>query len=408
MRQDAQKIIDAALAATQPGVGVRRAVTDHQFAPGRIVMVAIGKAAWAMAKSACDTLGDRLDSGVVITKYDHSQGDLPRTQVFEAGHPVADDNTYKATQVALAAVKGLSADDTVLFLVSGGGSALFEAPLLDPSEIADINQQLLASGANIVEINTIRKRLSRVKGGHFAQLCAPAHVLAVVLSDVLGDPLDSIASGPAYPDSATAEHAQEIAARYQLRLSDAATELLKVETPKSLDNVTSLIVGNVAELIGTGERTCRELGYEPIALTDVLTCEARDAGRFLGAIARYHAAGDKSVAFLAGGETVVHITGTGMGGRNQELAFAASPVIAGLRDVAVFSFGSDGTDGPTDAAGGYVDGDSLAKLQAAGWNVPKCLADNDSYHALADIDGLIVTGPTGTNVNDLSVVLIRR
>ncbi|MBR0130730.1 MAG: DUF4147 domain-containing protein, partial [Firmicutes bacterium] len=253
--------------------------------------------------------------------------------------------------------------------------------------------------------NTIRKRLSGVKGGRSAELCAPAGVYSVVLSDIIGDPLDMIASGPAYPDSSTCEEALKIAKKYELRLSDAAWECLHKETPKELCNVETVITGSVRELCGAAAAACKELGYETEILTDTLDCEAKDAGKWLAGVASNHRGIDRKLAFIAGGETVVHITGSGLGGRNQELALAAAEGIAGMK-AAVFSVGSDGTDGPTDAAGGYVDGESAAEFFEKGIDVAQVLSDNDSYHALEAIGGLIVTGPTGTNVNDFACVLV--
>ena len=309
--------------------------------------MAAGKAGWQMAKAAVDVLGDRLSGGVVITKYEHSKGPLNGMEIFEAGHPVPDDNSYKATQAAIDAVTGLSAEDTVLFLLSGGGSALFEKPLIPTQDMERLTKELLASGADIVEMNTIRKRFSAVKGGKFAALCAPAKVFSVVLSDIIGDPLDMIASGPAYPDSSTAAQAARIADKYHLTLTDEMKELLNVETPKILENVETHITGSVRQLCLAAEETCRQLGYEPVVLTASLSCAAREAGGFLSNIAQYHQDSLKSLAFIAGGETVVHLTGHGLGGRNQELALAAAPGIAGMKDTAVFSLGSDGTAGPT-------------------------------------------------------------
>ena len=343
--------------------------------------------------------------GVVVTKYEHVKGEIPGVDCYEAGHPVPDENSFAATEKALELVQGLTAEDTVLFLLSGGGSALFEKPLLPGTELQDITGQLLASGADIVEMNTIRKRLSGVKGGRFAQACAPAQVFSIVLSDILGDPLDMIASGPAVPDTSTCAQALAIAEKYHLKLSEQAKALLAQETPKMLDNVTTRITGSVRELCTAAAAACREHGYEPVLLTDQLCCEAREAGSFLGSIVRTHAGQGKKLAYIAGGETVVHLTGRGLGGRNQELALAAAPAVAGL-DAAVFSVGSDGTDGPTDAAGGYVDGDTLSALTAKGWNVFDTLQNNDAYHALKAVDGLIITGATGTNVNDAAVALV--
>ena len=246
-----------------------------------------------------------------------------------------------------------------------------------------------------------------MKGGRFAQACAPAQVFSVVLSDILGDPLDMIGSGPACPDSATCAEARAIAGRYKLDLTPEIWGLLDRETPKTLDNVTTCITGSVRELCAAAAQRCAELGYEPVLLTDRLCCEAREAGSFLASILKTHAGSGKRLAFLAGGETVVHLTGTGKGGRNQELALAAAAGIAGLDGAAVFSVGSDGTDGPTDAAGGYADGTTLAGLQAQGLDLFTVLGDNDADHALQAVDGLIVTGPTGTNVNDVAVALLR-
>ena len=302
-------------------------------------------------------------------------------------------------------VQGLTEEDTVLFLLSGGGSALFEKPLLPSGELQDITSQLLASGADIVEMNTIRKRLSGVKGGRFAQACAPAQVFSIVLSDILGDPLDMIASGPAVLDTSTCEQAQAIAEKYHLKLSGQAKALLMQETPKVLDNVTTQITGSVRQLCAAAANACKEMGYEPVLLTDQLCCEAREAGSFLASIVRTNVGQGKKLAYIAGGETVVHLTGKGMGGRNQELALAAAPGLAGL-NAAVFSVGSDGTDGPTDAAGGYVDGDTAETLAAGGWNVFDTLQNNDAYHALQTSGGLIITGATGTNVNDVAVALV--
>lgn len=406
--EDALEMIHTVLEEAKPDAAVRKALSAHRFGKGEIVLVAIGKAAWQMAKSACETLGAEISRGVVITKYHHVKGDLPGLKMYEAGHPVPDANSVSATEAAIAAVKELTAEDTVLFLVSGGGSALFEKPLVELEELESITQQLLASCADIVEINTLRKRFSAVKGGRFAQICAPANIFSIVLSDIIGDPLDMIASGPAYPDSSTCEEALQIVKKYEIALSEQAAACLTKETPKHLENVVTQVTGSVGQLCVSAEKKCRALGYEPMILTDSLSCTARDAGSFLASIARYHQNAEKSLAFLAGGETVVKLTGTGKGGRNQEIALAAAQGIAGLKDTAVFSVGSDGTDGPTDAAGGYADGTSKTCMETCGINIAQALAQNNAYPALEAAGGLLVTGPTGTNVNDLSVVLIKR
>ena len=407
LRSHADLIVKEAIAAVQPDAAVQRALKGMTF-PGRVLLVAAGKAAWQMAKAASDALGNRIEKGVVVTKYGHVMGPIANFDCFEAGHPVPDENSFKGTQAALDLVGSLSEKDTVLFLLSGGGSALFEKPLVEPAELQDITGQLLACGADITEINTIRKRLSQVKGGRFAELVWPARVEAVILSDILGDPLDMIASGPACPDSSTAEDAQRIAKKYDLKLSDAARNLLSLETPKALSNVRSQINGSVRELCAAAARTAEALGYTPILLTDQLCCQAREAGSFLSSILRTHENDGRALAFIAGGETVVKLIGKGLGGRNQELALSAAAGIAGMRGAAVFSVGSDGTDGPTDAAGGYCDGDTCGELLRRGLVIDEVLQNNDAYHALNKVDGLIMTGPTGTNVNDVAVALLRR
>lgn len=404
-RADAEKIIEAAVSAVLPDRAVERALKDFHPGRGRVLLISVGKAAWHMASVAVRTLG-QVDAGLVITKYGHTEGPIPGVECLEAGHPVPDANSFLATERALALTENLTREDTVLFLLSGGGSALFEKPLIGGDELKDITEQLLKAGASVTEINTIRKRLSAVKGGRFAGHCAPARVCSIILSDIVGDRLDMIASGPASPDSSTCEQALLTASKYGLRLSQQAEARLHVETPKVMNNVENHITGSVRELCQTAAKAAGEAGYRPVLLTDAMTCEAREAGSLLGSILRTHAAGGEKLAFIAGGETVVHVAGNGKGGRNQELALAAAQEIAGLSNTALFSVGSDGTDGPTDAAGGFVDGATVQTLQAKGLELSAVLQNNDAYTALKAAGGLIMTGPTGTNVNDVAVGLI--
>ena len=406
MREDAGYIISRSIEAVLPDESVRRALSGRRF-PGRVIPVAVGKAACQMARAAKDALGDRLSPGIVITKYGHVRGPIPGMTCLEAGHPVPDENSFAASREALALTEGLNETDTVLFLLSGGGSALFESPLVPGGVLQDVTEQLLACGADITEINTIRKRLSAVKGGRFARHCAPAKVLSVILSDIVGDPVDMIASGPAYPDSSTCADALAVAEKYSLRLTEDTRRLLAGETPKKLDNVETEVSGSVRELCAAAAAAAAALGYEPAILTASLDCEAKDAGARLGRLARDHAGSGKPLCFIAGGETVVKLTGKGKGGRNQELALAAAEEIAGLDNVLVFSLGSDGTDGPTDAAGGITDGGTKKALLAQGLSIRDVLRENDAYPALRAVGGLIMTGPTGTNVNDVSAALIR-
>lgn len=408
LRTDAETIMHSAIQASLPDAAVAKALEHKEFGKGKIVVVAIGKAAWQMARTAVGILDGRISAGIVITKYGHSKGELAPLEIWEAGHPVPDENSLKATQRAIDLVKDLGADDTVLFLISGGGSALFEKPLISLKELQSITSDLLASGADIVSMNTVRKRLSSVKGGKFAKLCAPAKVYAIVLSDIIGDPLDMIASGPAYPDSSTCEEALEVIRKYKIMLPEDAEKALREETPKQLENVETVITGSVTELAAAGQKAAESLGYETMLLTTSLNCQAKEAGNFLAAIGRQYAHSGRKLAVLAGGETVVHLHGRGKGGRNQEIALAAADGIAGLKNAAVFSFGSDGTDGPTDAAGGFADGTTKENLAKMGVGISDVLDQNDAYHALEKTGGLLITGATGTNVNDLSVLLIEK
>ncbi|MDR2485173.1 MAG: glycerate kinase [Treponema sp.] len=408
--QDAYTLINRSIAANLPQEAVRNALKNHAFT-GNLYLVAIGKAAWTMAQAAKEELGDAVKKGMVITKYGHAEKPIPGLEIIEAGHPLSDENTILGTGKAIELARGLGKGDELLLLISGGGSALFEKPLAGIAlpDLAELNKQLLGSGADIVEINMIRKRLSAVKAGRFAQLCAPAKVFAVVLSDVLGDRLDSIASGPAAADLSTAEEALNVVNKYKLTLNDRIRQYLAQETPKSLDNVESVITGSVRTLCQSAADNAYALGYTPHILCSDMNCEARDAGKFIAAIARNIGSGTNSLkppcAVIFGGETVVHLKGKGKGGRNQELALAAAEGIALMDKTVVFSAGSDGTDGPTDAAGGIVDGRTVRRLKEKGLKIPDILDNNDAYYGLEAVNGLIKTGPTGTNVNDIAVIL---
>ena len=411
LKEDAVKIITQAIDAVLPEAAVQKQLRALDL-PASLTVVAIGKAAWRMAHAAKAELGDRLRQGVVITKYEHALGDIPGLEIYEAGHPLLDQNSIAATQRALELVDPLTEKETVLFLVSGGGSALFEAPVtgLTLEDLIELNRQLLKSGANIVEINTLRKHLSTVKGGRFAQRVAPARIISLVLSDVLGDRLDSIASGPAYPDASTSAEALAIVAKYGLDLPPPMLAALHTETPKTVDNAETYIIGSVRVVAEAAATLASSLGYTPLILTTTLDCEAREAGRFLAAIAREVLASGQPVAppcaLILGGETVVNVKGNGLGGRNQELALAAALEIAGQDRIVIGSAGTDGTDGPTDAAGGVVDGGTVERLRAQGLDPYQALNNNDAYPALIASGDLLKTGPTGTNVNDISIILV--
>lgn len=412
VKKDALMIIEESIKAVLPEAAVIKALEKKEFT-GNIVVIAIGKAAWNMAHATKNTLGDKVSKGVVVTKYGHSKGPIDGFEIIEAGHPIPDENSVKGALRALTLVSNLTEKDHVIFLISGGGSALFEKPMegVALEDIMDITNQLLSCGADIVEINTIRKHLSAVKGGRFALQCGRANIYSIILSDVIGDRLDSIASGPAYPDSSTSEEALRIIDKYRLQVSDHLIEVLNLETPKKVDNCETVITGSVSALCEAAARVAEKIGYKSMLLSSTIDCEAKEAGRFMAAIAREIRRGNASIkppcAVIAGGETVVRIAGSGKGGRNQELALSAAMGIEGLEEVIVFSLGSDGTDGPTDAAGGIVDGTTADRMRVSNILPEVYLDNNDSYHALKASGDLIITGSTGTNVNDLIVLLCK-
>ena len=415
IREDAQIIIQEAIQSVLPKAAVGKALQDYALNE-ELFLVAIGKAAWKMAQATVEQLGPRIRKGIVITKYHHGEGPIDNCEIYEAGHPVPDENSVKATAKVLEMTSQLSSSDQLILLISGGGSALFEQPLEGVSlgEIAELTDQLLRCGANITEINTIRKHLSAVKGGRFAAKCGGANLLTIVLSDVVGDQLDTIASGPAWPDSTTSREAMDIIKKYKLQVGKNLLEAMLQETPKSLKNCNTKITGNVASLCMAAEESAKKLGYQPYLLSTTIQQEARSTGESLAAIAwklRQGIIGDSiplpPCAVIAGGETIVKIVGNGKGGRNQELALAAAIGIEGMNDVVIFSVGSDGTDGPTDAAGGMVDGETASRIRNAAGEPVMFLDNNDSYHALESSHDLIFTGPTGTNVNDLMVILLK-
>ena len=404
LREDAKFIYESAIRESLPDTAVKKALSDFVYPSGKLLLISIGKAAWQMANAAYGILGNRIDGGAVITKYAHSRGAIGNLEIFEAAHPVPDENGINATKRALEITEGLSADDAVVFLVSGGGSALFEYVDFPLEDLFSLTADMLGSGASIEEMNAVRKHLSEVKGGRFAEHIYPARVYSVVLSDIISSRLDMIASGPCAPDLSTVEDALGVVSKYSLRLTERQKELILRETPKKLTNSAHIVSGSVGELCRAAKNAAISLGYEAEIITDTLDIEARDAGEYIGSMAaRLSAETKRPTCLIFGGETVVKLRGNGKGGRNQELALTASRYIDGLDNVCVFSVGSDGTDGPTDAAGGYVDGKTFSMIEG----YEEYLENNDSYNALILSDGLIFTGPTGTNVNDFAAILIK-
>ena len=403
MREHARYIYENAIRDNLPDNAVKKALGNMPNYSGRLILVAIGKASYQMAKSASECLGDRIDKGIVITKYGHSKGELPRIEICEASHPVLDENTILSTRKALKLTEGLKKEDLVLFLVSGGGSALFEDIDCELSQMQALTDALLKCGASIEEINTVRKHISRVKGGKFALHCMPARVYAIVLSDVIGNRLDMIASGPACADLTTSSEALAILDKYKISVDKEVLDIISTETPKAIENAIHNISGSVSELCISAKKYATELGYKTEILRDNETGEARMLGYELGELAKKYENSDTPLAFIVGGETVVSVKGKGKGGRNQEIALSGAIKIRGTYNVAIFSVGSDGTDGPTDASGGYADGSTYDIIK----NAEEYLENNDAYNAISKANGLIFTGPTGTNVNDVSVLLIQ-
>jgi hydroxypyruvate reductase/glycerate 2-kinase len=391
----------------------------------RLVTVGFGKAAPVMAGALEESLGDLVDAGLVITKYGHALTPVPgRIKIFEAGHPVPDSNGLRATEELLRLVRAADGRTLIVTLISGGGSALLVAPQ-DGISLADKQRTtslLLNAGADIGELNTVRKHLSRVKGGRLAEAAFPATVVSLILSDVIGDRLDVIASGPTAADPTTFGEALGIFERY--RLSEAVPppvmELLRrgdrgdiPETPKAgspfLDRVENIIVGSNRQALEAAARSAQELGFTVEILSAELTGEAREVGRQLARQALAAAsskAGNAGHCLLAGGETTVTVRGQGKGGRNMELALAFAIEIEGQPGITLLSAGTDGTDGPTEAAGAIVDGGTVARAREKGLAPREYLDNNDSYTFFNRCGGLLVTGATGTNVMDLQIVLI--
>jgi len=405
LRYDAETIVKKAINTVKPDEAIRRALKNVKLTE-KVYVVSVGKAAWQMAHAVTKYIDRPIYKGIVVTKYAHVMDEIPGFVYYTAGHPVPDTNSYLATQAVLDMTHNLTETDTVLFLLSGGGSALFEKPLVEPHILESVTNALLTGGANIREINTIRKRLSAVKGGRFAIHCAPARVESIILSDILGDPVDMIASGPTAADPVTVAEATAVAQKYCLDKISCIRNYLEIETPKSVPNVHTQVVGSVRELCKAAEQAALQMGYDCVFLSDCLDGYASVTGRWMIDKMKEYIGSGKKTALIAGGETVVHVTGNGLGGRNQELALAAAEELDGIPNAALISVGSDGTDGPTDAAGGYVDGDTIQELMQKGINSRDYLDNNDSYHALQAIGNLIITGPTGTNVNDVIIGLI--
>ncbi len=426
MKDDLREILSAALEAADPGIAVRRYLKvedgkilagNASFEPRRVFVLAAGKAACAMAGAAVDILGERISGGLVVTKDGHEKP-LERLEVLVSSHPEPDERGVEAARRVAEVTESMEEGDLLLALVSGGASALLADPA-PPIELADLKKLtggLLRSGASIDEINAVRKHVSMLKGGGLVRGAAPANTLALLLSDVVGDDLSSIASGLTAPDPTTLEDVERIIRRYDLRLPESVrTHLDSVpETPKPGDpvfeRVTNVLVGSGRSTAEAAAEKASELGYEPLLLSTYVTGQARDIAGLYGAIVREVQDSGNPVpapcAIISGGEATVVVRGDGTGGPNQEFALALAVELEGVEDWAALAIDTDGNDGPTDAAGGLVDGATAAAIRESGIEPQEALDGNDTYAALAAGDTLVQTGPTGTNVNDLRVALI--
>lgn len=436
MRKHARQIFEAGLQAVNPMRAIVRHVTlnenvlrigGRQFNLkdyDRILVVGAGKACAPMAKAMEDLLGNRISDGVIVVKDEHALP-LKKIKICEASHPVPDERGVAGTEEILALVEKAAEHDLVICLISGGGSALLIAPVKGIS-LADkqhTTKLLLTCGATIHEFNAVRKHLSRAKGGRLAQKAYPATVTSLILSDVVGDDLDVIASGPTVPDSSTFNDAEQILKGYgiwdQLPPSvchhiEKGTAGQTSDTPKPRDKIfkkcSQVLVGTNLQALHAASQEAKKLGYQPLILSSKVEGEAREVAKFYTAIAKEvlgsHNPLKPPVCVLTGGETTVTISGEGRGGRNQEFALAAALAIDGVKNVVVLSGGTDGTDGPTDAAGAMADGATVARARENDLEPKDFLRRNDSYTFFHKLDDLIKTGPTRTNVMDIYMLLI--
>ncbi|UCD90376.1 MAG: glycerate kinase [Desulfobacterales bacterium] len=436
MRKDAADIFYDAVAAVEPTAAINRyckfdgkhyCIGDWVYdidQYNRLFVVGAGKAAAPMAKALEDHLKHRIFNGIIVVKYDHIV-DLDRITMIEAGHPLPDANGQSGAHAILNLLMETGKHDLVICLISGGGSALLPLPyqgltLKDKQQTVKV---LLACGATIHEINTVRKHISMIKGGRLARAAYPATLVSLIISDVVGDDLDVIASGPTVPDPSTFSHCMEILHKYSITKKIPKTIrghiesgiLGKIpETPKAqdpaFDNTRNLIIGNNIESIMAAKQKAENLGYNVLVLSSMIEGETQHVARVHSAIAKEVVKTGHPLpppaCILSGGETTVTITGKGLGGRNQEFALATALDIMDVENIVILSGGTDGTDGPTDAAGAFADSLTLRRAEAMGLDLYRFLSNNDSYHFFEKLDDLFIIGPTKTNVMDLRIVLV--
>jgi glycerate 2-kinase len=386
---------------------------------GKLVVIAVGKAALPMLAGAHRALSKRIDSSLAVTKSGFSRDAAipPGADVYEGEHPVPGDGSVRAGEAVLRVAESLTADDTVLMLISGGGSALLEAPVdgVSLGDIATTTDRLLAAGADIRALNAVRRRLSRIKGGRLAEAISPARVVNLVLSDVLGNPLPVIASGPTVaPEDAVSDAGRIVERLVGGELPEAVTRALASDTAmatRSFENVvTSVVIADAATAARAAAARARELGYSPVVFGTDFQGEAREFARFWCAVARHSATEygpfERPACLIGAGEMTVTVRGSGRGGRNTEMALAAALEIDGVDGVVVASLATDGDDGVSRASGGVVDGESAETMRSSSIDPQRLLDDNDSATALTAAGALLESGPTGTNVNDIYLTLV--
>lgn len=436
MRNDAYSIMSDAIAAVDPAACVYRAVEKKDgelLINGRsyelsrydnIYVIAFGKASIAMSQAMEDILGDALSSGLAVTKHGFARP-LLKMKVYEAGHPMPDDHSIAAGKMVHDLLGTTGENDLIFFLISGGGSALISYPRrgISLTDMAKLTDSFIRAGATIDELNTARKHLSSIKGGGLAKKASPSESVSLILSDVVGDPLDVIASGPTVPDTSSFGDFYEIVDRYSIALSPAVAGLLEdglegviEETPKSgepvFENTVHHLVGNNSLALLEAEKKASELGYNTMVLTSSVIGEAREVGKVFAAIAREERLRGAPIplpaCILAGGETTVTMKGMGSGGRCQEMALSFGIEVEGLENVLLLAAGTDGNDGTTDSAGAFADGQTVERGRNLQFEARMQLNNNNSYRFFKETGDLIVTGPTGTNVMDIYVILVDR
>ncbi len=435
--KDILAIIDSAISAANPQKRIKEVIhlqknrlTIEKQAYNldlyeNIYVIGAGKAACSMALAVEDVLGDRITSGIVVTKYGHKTKNLSKIEIIEAGHPIPDESGIKGAERIISLLKNIKRGDLIIILLSGGASSLLPAPNenISLSDKKIVTGLLLKSGASIDEINAVRKHISRLKGGQLASLIYPAEAVCLILSDVIGDRLDVIASGPTVPDGSTFKNVVDILKKYSIWNNTprpVINYLLKglkgeiAETPKAgnpaFKRISNIIIGNNKSAVAAAEKKAKELGYHTMVLSTFIEGEAREIGKVFGAIAKEIAEFERPLkrkaCIIAGGETTVTVKGKGKGGRCQEFALSAALMINGIKEASVAGIGTDGTDGPTDAAGAIADGTTIERAHKMGMDVKAYIENNDSYSLFKKLGDLIITGPTNTNVNDLYITLV--